>query len=166
MKLQYLALVLLFAAPLRGDTISNFSGTLSGVPGITVTYDLTVDQTIKTIISAVDGKPFTFAHDVLSGAIFELSQSNGTVVGGCACFGGIFEFGINESIDLFDAGIFTAQPEPFDPPPMLTLGYMFKLDVNGVSPVFVDKPAVSTPEPSVLWLMLAGMALKSKLKRK
>ena len=144
-KMAVIILLLLLCSTARADQIATISGVLTGIPGETLTYNLTVQTTIE---SGFGG----FVLDDMSGIV---SLTDATGFTSTNNFGNdLYAFGLNESAILAEFGIYSGTP------PILTTGYDFMGSATGVSIVFVDPPApaasVATPEPQTIFV-LAGL---------
>lgn len=147
-KMAVIILLLLLCSTARADQIATISGVLTGIPGETLTYNLTVQTTIE---SGFGG----FVLDDMSGIV---SLTDATGFTSTNNFGNdLYAFGLNESAILAEFGIYSGTP------PILTTGYDFMGSATGVSIVFVDPPAPNaaarTPEPQTWFLILTGIAL-------
>jgi hypothetical protein len=150
MKPLLLAAVLLFfASASPADQV--LIGQLTGIPGETVDYNLTVQTTFSKDFGG-------YVKDLLSGTLL-FSDDTGTVFSTWNILNNAYIFGLHDSMILLEFGIYSQTD-----PPVLIDGYDFVATAHKVRIIFTDPPAPelfsaaevrSTAEPSTIVLLLA-----------
>jgi hypothetical protein len=153
-KIFTLVAVLLFASTARADSITNLSGTLTGITNEVLTYNFTVDTSFHSNFGG-------YVEDILNGTAV-ISSTSGQLLSTFNYVSDYYIFGLTETSILAEYGIYSNPP--YGSTPKLIDGYDFVASASGVSIVFTDPPPsanfadpIATPEPSIIVLCLTGV---------
>ena len=158
-RLLVILFVCVVPAAVRADTIP-LTGTLTGLPGETVTYDLTVTSTFVPLFGGE-------VDDRVSGSALIFDKQGVLLATQTFSFGNLFEFqAFNDQIVLAEFGVFTNTANPWDIPQLVAKYDFVATGLDKISLEFTSAgsqpktiAAFSTPEPPVWLLLIGGVGL-------